>query len=148
MPEEPVPEMASASAVSGARNVAPSRDRMSSRIAIMSGSRWLRTGAAIARMMREATGLGPGPRSRRSVCGSMQQRPYLLETIRRERRERRARIAARIAGKLHRRLQPRDTETRRHRARDRRQPLLHRERLGVTLCPRERKQLETELRQH
>src|SRR5207247_3603633 len=55
-------------------NAGRSRARTSSRLAIMSGSRWRRTGAAIARITRGETGLGPGPSSRRSFDGSMTQR--------------------------------------------------------------------------
>ena len=55
---------------SGALNVRASRVRTSSRSVTRSGSRWLSTGAAIARMIRGAMRLGPGPRRIRSVEGN------------------------------------------------------------------------------
>ena len=72
MPDVPVPEIARLSAPGAAPNVPSRRARMSSRIAIISGSRWLSTGADMARMTRADTGLGPGPSSnvRMSLTGN------------------------------------------------------------------------------
>ena len=72
MPAVPVPETAKENAPSPAWNMRPRRARTSSRVTIISGSRWLSTGACMARMIRGATGLGPGPSSRPSLSGSGQ----------------------------------------------------------------------------
>jgi hypothetical protein len=125
-----------ASAPSGARNSQARRPRISSRIRIISGSRWLRTGAPIASMMRGATGLGPGPRSRRSgmlmrVAGALERGPDLVDRRAVGRSERRPRRAAGIAGEIHRGLQARHTVDARHEPRDGREPALQLARLGV-----------------
>src|SRR4051812_32300841 len=86
MPDVPVPDTANENAPSPAWNVAASCARMSSRIAIIAGSRWLRTGNAIARMTRSDTGLGPGPSRSRSAtrdvgaCG-IEQAPDLVPAV-------------------------------------------------------------------
>ena len=54
----------------------PSRARTSSSSAIISGSRWLTVGAAIARITRGAVRLGPGPSRMRSMSGSRLMRGF------------------------------------------------------------------------
>src|SRR5215510_14927516 len=97
IPDVPVPETANENAPSAARKTRPSRARTSSRIASRSGSRWLSTGADIARITRGATGLGPGPSSRRSDVverwGGIEEHANPFHGIGGERRERRPRLA-------------------------------------------------------
>ena len=75
-PDVPVPETANANDPSAARNTRPSRARTSSSSAIISGSRWLSVGAAIARITRGAVRLGPGPSRMRSLSGSRLMREF------------------------------------------------------------------------
>src|SRR6185436_20107175 len=153
MPDVPVPETAKENAPASVRNVSASRERISSRIAIIAGSRWLSTGAAIARMMRSATGLGPGPSSRRSAaCGirgidacGIEQAPDLLHAFARQRRERRAWLATGEAAQVHGGLQAGDAEAAGDGAGERRQPLLAVERLREASLPRVLEQLEAQL---
>src|SRR5262245_30567151 len=129
MPAVPVPDTANENAPSPARKTDASRVRISSRIAIIAGSRWLRPGAVMARMTRSETGLGPGPSSSRSAtwgvdaCG-IEQTPDLLHAVSGEGTERRTRVAAGQAGQVHRGLQAGDAESCRHGPRQRGQPLL------------------------
>ena len=69
MPDVPVPDVAIVSDPSGALNNRPSRARTSSSSSTKSGSRWLSTGAAMARITRGGITLGPGPSSTRSAAG-------------------------------------------------------------------------------
>jgi hypothetical protein len=66
IPAVPVPETGSENAPSAAPKIRARRSRTSSRMRTIAGSRWLRTGFAMARMTRAETGLGPGPRRIRS----------------------------------------------------------------------------------
>ena len=68
--EVPVPEVAIVNALLSARNTRCKEARTSSSIGTKSGSRWLSTGAAIARITRGGIRLGPGPSRMRSVDGS------------------------------------------------------------------------------
>src|SRR5262245_66077831 len=115
MPDVPVPDTANENASGRALNAAERRARRSARIAIISGSRWLSTGAVIASITRDATGLGPGPRRSRSVACDVdaygiEQCPDFLDGLAGERTEGRPRHAAVHAGKVERNLQTRDPE--------------------------------------
>src|SRR6187455_2096830 len=68
--EVPVPEVAIVNACSSALKRRRSDRRTSSSSGTKSGSRWLSTGAAMARITRGAMRLGPGPSRIRSVDGS------------------------------------------------------------------------------
>src|SRR5687768_6909802 len=70
MPDVPVPDVAIVNDPSGALNNRASRARTSSSSSTKSGSRWLSTGAAIARMTRGGITLGPGPSNTRSTAGN------------------------------------------------------------------------------
>src|SRR3954471_23854304 len=142
IPEVPVPDTANENAPSPARNTRPSRARTSSRIAIISGSRWLSTGADMARITRGATGLGPGPSSKRSMVGGMEKRSNPFSGVRGKRQERRTRIAARQSRKIERALEAGNAESSRDRARERHHPMLDRPRLVDAAGAHERKQLE------
>ena len=63
-------DVAIVNALLSARNTRCKDARTSSSIGTKSGSRWLSTGAAIARMTRGVMRLGPGPSRMRSVDGS------------------------------------------------------------------------------
>src|SRR5262245_7286187 len=133
MPDVPVPETANENASGPALKATPRRARMSSRIAIISGSRWLSTGALIASMTRGATGLGPGPRRSRSVTcdvdtDGIEQCPDLLDGVAGERTERRPRQAAVHPGQVEGNLQTGNPEARGDGSRERREPLLTLER--------------------
>src|SRR5947207_2174238 len=82
MPDVPVPETANAKEPSAAPKQRASRSRTSSSSRIISGSRWLSVGAAIARMTRGEVSDGPGPRRMRSVSGSSDMNIDLIDHFR------------------------------------------------------------------
>ena len=127
MPDVPVPEIASVSESGPDLN-----DRGKARANAVEdrhhvGVEMAENRRAIARITRGETGLGPGPKSSRSVDGSMktfEQRADFLDGVDRQRAQRRARIAADVAGNVERGLEAGNPEAGRHGARERRQALL------------------------
>ena len=141
-------------------NTRPRRARRSSMIRSMSGSRWLRTGATMARMMRGETGLGPGPMQKALDVGqwgvghgdqlTVRASARVESVSNRPRMRRRpsssiggqrpAWLPTPVARERHRRLQAGDAESGGDRRRERRQRLLQRQRLVV--APRARQLVE------
>src|SRR6187401_2498903 len=93
----------------------------------------------MARITRDATGLGPGP-SKSLPAGALaeagsgcdiEEGPEFIDSVTVQRHEGRARFTTLEAAQIHRLLQARDAKAGRHRARQRCQPLLAGQRLAV-----------------
>src|SRR5690349_11485183 len=97
-------------------------------------------------MMRGATGLGPGPNSSlladEESVGGIEKRADAIGRIRRKRAERRARIAAAVAGHVERGLEAGNAVGRRHRAAEWCDASLQRAGLVVAAGAHVREQLE------